>query len=219
MSKQDEEKQEDETVEEVEETTEVDESEESDKESEDETTEDKPDYKALLEQEQTKSRRLSGALKEAREEKRTVKEEKKEEVEKVENEADGKTLTESDIRRIMREERLDLALSSKVTDPDKRKLVRHYLDNRINPSASIDDDVDLALYAVDRKVHEAQVMRKAKKRVAEEIELAREGGKTRTIKESDESLSSSEKESAGLVKMDKKKFKKYSKLAEQFTAK
>lgn len=67
--------------------------------------------------------------------------------------ADDKPLTRKDLQDILKQDAEELILTSRITDPSKRKLVKFYLDNRIKRTGTSDEaiteDIDFAINAID----------------------------------------------------------------------
>lgn len=113
-------------------------------------SEDKTDYKALYEKAEEEKENYKNALTQKRQLRN------KPEVEETEDEDE----LSSKVRKIIREEvtpalaatKVDTALES-ITDPEKRKLVKFYYENRIRQTGTSDvaikQDIDAALAIVD----------------------------------------------------------------------
>lgn len=112
-------------------------------------SEDKTDYKALYEKAEEEKENYKNALTQKRQLRN------KPEVEETEDE-DDKPLTRKDLEKILTPAlaatKVDTALES-ITDPEKRKLVKFYYENRIRQTGTSDvaikQDIDAALAIVD----------------------------------------------------------------------
>lgn len=113
-------------------------------------SEDSTDYKALYEKEVTEKENYKNALTQKRQLLN------KPEVEETEEEDEDKPLTRKDLQNILTPAlaatKVDNALES-ITDPEKRKLVKFYYENRIRQTGTSDvaikQDIDAALAIVD----------------------------------------------------------------------
>lgn len=113
-------------------------------------SEDSTDYKALYEKEVTEKENYKNALTQKRQLLN------KPEVEETEEEDEDKPLTRKDLQNILTPAlaatKVDSALES-ITDPEKRKLVKFYYENRIRQTGTSDvaikQDIDAALAIVD----------------------------------------------------------------------
>jgi hypothetical protein len=194
-----------------------------------------PDYKALYEAERLKAEKLiddgrkkTGAIKDLRNKLKGKKipessEEKpvehEEEVEIDEEESSKVPDITSEVQKVLRQERLDDALRSRIPNADKRQLVRHYIENRLQASGSsldaVNDDIDLALMYVDKSVLKAEAVKKAKKEVAEKAAYMSPGSRTKTVTDEHDEPTKEEKRIAAMVGMDPKKFRKLNKQASE----
>lgn len=113
-------------------------------------SEDSTDYKALYEKEVTEKENYKNALTQKRQLRN------KPEVEETEEEDEDKPLTRKDLQQILTpalaQTKVDTALES-ITDPEKRKLVKFFYENRIRQTGTSDvaikQDIDAALAIVD----------------------------------------------------------------------
>lgn len=113
-------------------------------------SEDSTDYKALYEQEAEKAENYKKALTQKRQLRNVQVEEPEEE--------DDKPLTRKDLQAaltpVLAENKVETALQG-IKDPEKRKLVKFYYENRIRQTGTSDDairnDLDAALAIADGK--------------------------------------------------------------------
>lgn len=179
------------------------------------------DYKALLEQEQSKSKNLHRALKKERSKRQEEEGDDGDEEEEVVKKAtkskrSDDSLSSDDIRSIIRQEKINDYLEDKVPNAQKRELILAHLQNRIKPTSSYRDDVDLAIYSVNKRIQEAQAEARGEARAAKkmaELEYAKNNsqGNFKNVRKGSSGLTSEDIKIAKQAKMSPKRYKELKK--------